>query len=100
MREDEIANRTGRVAGWLPLWLPGWQTGRVVAVMASIKTTCGFSSRADLIRNIFPLMSLLRGGEERKRKEKDKREEEERGKGKRKTREESRIKRERVNLRL
>ena len=76
------------------------RTGRVVAVMASIKTTCGFSSRADLIRNIFPLMSLLRGGEERKRKEKDKREEEERGKGKRKTREESRIKRERVNLRL
>ena len=77
MREDEIANRTGRVAGWLPLWLPGWQTGRVVAirtgrvvaVMASIKTTCGFSSRADLIRNFIPLMTLLRegAGEEKER---------------------------------
>ena len=50
------------------------RTGRVVAVMASIKTTCGFSSRADLIRNIFPLMSLLRGGGRR-------------GRGKRKTKE-------------
>ena len=45
------------------------RTGRVVAVMASIKTTCGFSSRADLIRNFIPLMSLLRegAGEEKER---------------------------------